>query len=123
VDAELAARFAGKTPPAVSFVQTPLADSAVMVALDAVAQTGMTPEKVVRAKPFRQDRPAPSAVLPDGPQVYISGQAEKGDGKLADATRQTMASLVSTLQFLELSPADVVHVKAFLAPMSESAVA
>jgi enamine deaminase RidA (YjgF/YER057c/UK114 family) len=57
--------------------------------------------------------------MPDGPQVYISGQAEKGDGTLADATRQTMASLVNTLKFLDLSTADVVHVKVFLTPISD----
>jgi enamine deaminase RidA (YjgF/YER057c/UK114 family) len=124
VDKELASRFAGKTPPAVCFVQTPLPDASVMVAVDAVARTDMpSPAQVTRTKPSQSGRPAITAVLPDGPQVYISGQAEKGDGTLADATKQTMASLVATLKFLELSTSDVVHVKAFLTPMSEASAA
>ena len=63
------------------------------------------------------------AILPAGPRVYISGQAEKGNGSLADATRQTMAGLVKTLEHLGLARRDVVQLKAFLAPMSDSSVA
>jgi len=39
------------------------------------------------------------ALLP-GSRVFISGQAEKGDGTLADATRKTLESLERTLGFL-----------------------
>lgn len=123
VDRELAARFAGPTPPAVSVVQTAFAHGGVMVAVDAVARTAAHPERVQRAQPSAADRPAVAAIMPAGPQVYISGQAEKGDGTLADATRKTMASLLETLKFLGLSTADVVHVKAFLTPISDVATA
>lgn len=122
VDKELPLRFKGSAPPSVSFVQTRFSNPAVMVALDAVARTDApSPDRVTRAKPSAADRPALTAVLPDGPQVYISGQAEKGDGTLADATQQTMASLIHTLKFLDLSIADVVHVKAFLTPIDKVA--
>jgi len=123
VDQELATRFAGKTPPAVSFVQTRLPNPAVMVALDAVARTDQPTPGVRRSELRRGNDLTRTAVLPDGPAVYISGQAEKGDGTLADATKQTMASLLTTLRFLELTAHDVVHVKAFLTPMSESSMA
>ena len=59
------------------------------------------------------------SVLPVGPRVYISGQAEKGDGTLADATKQTLASLGRTLEFLGLLKTDVVQIKCFLGPMSK----
>jgi enamine deaminase RidA (YjgF/YER057c/UK114 family) len=124
IDQELAARYAGPAPPAVSVVQTAFAHGGVMVAVDAVARTASpAPNRVVRAKPSAADRPANTALMPPGPHVYISGQAEKGDGTLADATRQTMRSLIETLRFLELSTADVVHVKAFLTPIADAAAA
>lgn len=123
VDRELATRFAGPTPPAVSVVQTAFGHGGVMVAVDAVARTAAQPARVQRAQPSAADRPAVAAIMPAGPQVYISGQAEKGDGTLADATRKTMASLRETLKFLGLSTADVVHIKAFLTPIADVASA
>lgn len=124
VEKELAARFSGKHQPAVALVQTPLTNPSTVVALDAVATADApaTPG-VFKVKPAGGATASPAAVLPAGPQVYISGQAEKGDGTVADATQKTMASLFKTLEFLKLTPADVVHVKAFLTPFSDAKTA
>jgi enamine deaminase RidA (YjgF/YER057c/UK114 family) len=56
-------------------------------------------------------------ILPAGPRVYISGQAEKGASP-ADAAAKTIGSLLKTLEFLGVSKADVVQAKCFLTPMS-----
>jgi len=124
VEKELARRFNGAYQPAVSYVQTALSNPAVMVAVDAVALGKDAEQTTVEiVKPTVAGQPALAAVLPKGSVAYISGQAEKGDGTLADATKQTMASLFRTLEFLGSAPGDVVHIKAFLTPMSQSATA
>lgn len=124
VEQQLATVFAGAHKPAVSFVTTTLPEASHVVAIDAVAISSNAEAKSVqRLKPATAGKPSPAAILPPGPRVYISGQAEKGDGTLVDATRLTMKSLFDTLQWLELSPADVVEVKAFLTPMKDSAIA
>lgn len=124
VEQQLAAKFAGAHKPAVSFVTTALPEASQVVAMDAVAVSSKADVKQVeRLKPAAKGKASPAAILPAGPRVYISGQAEKGDGTLADATRLTMKSLFDTLAWLELSPADVVEVKAFVTPMKESSVA
>lgn len=118
--------------PAISFVVTPLPDPAAMLAVDAVVAGGdgaslatsdapaRTPVRRVGEATRLGGRIGPVAtVLPVGPRVYISGQAEAGDGTVADATRQTLASLGRSLDFLGLTREDVVQVKAFLTPMSE----
>lgn len=121
----LAEVFSGEQRPAVSFVNTRLPLQNSLVAADAIAYA-----KAAAGKPagdFQADQLHPSGpgaltrVLQPGTRVYISGQAEKGDGSLADATRQTLASLQRTLEFLGLGKGDVVQVKNFLGPMSESA--
>jgi enamine deaminase RidA (YjgF/YER057c/UK114 family) len=121
VEQQLAAKFKGDHKPAVSFVTTPLPDPSQVVGLDAVAVSTQTELK--RLPPKTKGQPSPAAILPAGPRVYISGQAEKGDGTLADATKQTMKSLFDTLKWMELSPADVVEVKAFLTPMKDAKIA
>ncbi len=124
VEQQLAMKFTGTYQPAVSFVTTPLPDPAHVVALDAVAMGKSSDQKQVqRAETKDKHRPARFAVLPAGPRVYISGQLEKGDGSLADGTRETMKSLFRTLEWLGLTPDDVVEIKAFLTPMKNSAIA
>jgi enamine deaminase RidA (YjgF/YER057c/UK114 family) len=61
------------------------------------------------------------AVLPAGPRVYISGQAEPGPD-LATATRKTLESLEATLKHLGLGKEHVVQVKAFFLPMKSADV-
>lgn len=124
VEGQLVTKFAGDHKPAVSFVTTALPEASHVVAIDAVAVSSKSEtHRVERLKPATPGKSSPAAILPAGPRVYISGQAEKGDGTLADATKQTMQSLFNTLKWLELSPADVVEVKAFLTPMKDASVA
>lgn len=124
---------AGETAqrPAISFVVTTLPDPAALLAVDAVIAGGegvrRGQDDGLAAAPVKRfgeagrlgGRIGPvAAVLPSGPRVYISGQAEAGDGTVADASRQTLASLGRSLDFLGLKRADVVQVKAFLTPMT-----
>lgn len=115
--------FLKKDRPAISYVITKLQVPHALVAVDAVAATDFRKPAVERFRETDSSGPAEAAVLPAGPRVYISGQAEKGDGSLADATRQTMAGLVKTLEHLGLKRRDVVQLKAFLNPMKDSAIA
>ncbi|HUG91421.1 MAG TPA: Rid family hydrolase [Planctomycetaceae bacterium] len=57
------------------------------------------------------------SILPRGRVVYVSGQAAAG-GTLAEATRNTLAGLSTTLEHLGLDRSHVVHVKSFLQPMT-----
>lgn len=124
VEKQLAKTYAGDHKPAVSFVRTALPEPGHLVAMDAVAVSdNKNVVHAMRLPSQMKGQPSPAAILPAGPRVYISGQAEKGDGTLADATRQTMRSLFDTLKWMDLSPADVVEVKAFLTPMKDSSVA
>jgi len=112
VESALAVTFAGEHKPAVSFVTTALPSPQALVAMDAV---GLSGGKATSG-------PA-CAVLSAGTRVYISGQAEKGDGTLAGATKETLASLGRTLDFLGLEKRHVVQVKSFLTPMAQVAEA
>lgn len=125
VKKQLAARYNGDYQPAVSFVQTALPGGGVMVALDAIGISFPPPSEgmVRREAPRVKGQPSPVAIMPPWGVAYIAGQAEKGDGTLADATKKTMESLLNTVTFLEGQPSDVVHVKAFLSPMKDSAIA
>lgn len=99
-------------PAAVSLVVTDLPHEGVLIAADAVA----IPALHDAHRPTRD-----IARLAGGGATFISGQAAKGD--MATATRETMAGLGKTLEYLKLTRDDVVHVKAFLQPMSEAATA
>ena len=103
--------------PALSAVQTPLPDARTSVALDAVAVRAGSPP--AGGPP---GDPSTVRVLAPGARVFISGQAEKGDGTLADATRKTLESLERTLGFLGMEKGDAVQVKCFVKPMSDAAV-
>ncbi|HVJ84994.1 MAG TPA: RidA family protein [Caulifigura sp.] len=100
--------------PAVSWVTTSLHTPGSRVGLDLVAS-----RDPARTPASARDRLTIIRSTANT-RVFISGQAEKGDGTVADATTQTMASLFRTLEFLKLAPGDVVHVKVFIAPMTQS---
>ncbi len=125
VTKQLAQRYGGNYQPAVCFVQTALPAGGVVVGLDAIGEVLAPPSEgmVRREKPRVKGQPSPLTYAPPFGMAYISGQAEKGDGTLADATKKTMESLFNTLKFLECQPSDVVQIKAFLTPMKDSAVA
>jgi enamine deaminase RidA (YjgF/YER057c/UK114 family) len=114
VEAAVARRFA-PAPGAFTLVRTPLATAGRRVAFEAVAPAGGEPTAVVHAA-------GRAAVLPAGGKVFISGQAEKG-ADVAEAVRLTMAGLHRTLAHLGLGAADVVQIKAFLAPFADHVAA
>ena len=114
VEAAVALRFAA-APVAFTLVRTPLAAVGRRVAFEAVAPAGGEPSAVVHAG-------GRAAVLPAGGKVFVSGQAEKG-ADVAEAVRLTMAGLHRTLAHLGLGAADVVQIKAFLAPFADHAAA
>jgi enamine deaminase RidA (YjgF/YER057c/UK114 family) len=91
--------------PPVSFVVGALPGDAA-IAVDAVAV----------AAPRYADSPS-AHILPPGPRVWISGQAEKG-ATPAEATAKTIASLLKTLEFVGSTKDQVVQAKCFLTPMS-----
>ena len=116
-------KFAGPNPPAVAFVETPLPHPDAEVAMDAVVATGLESG----SEPLKLKRPdsgygvpdiAHAGLLPKGPAVYVSGQAE--EGTLALATRKTLESLERTLEFVGLDLTRVVQIKSFLSPMSQA---
>jgi enamine deaminase RidA (YjgF/YER057c/UK114 family) len=115
----LAKRSAGDKP-AVTFVVGKLRVPDALLAMDAVFAHAKAPSNLVVSKSSNR-RPA-LAVLPPGPKVYISGQAEKGKD-LAEMTRRTMESLAATLEHIGVRLKDVVQVKSFVGPFAEVDVA
>jgi enamine deaminase RidA (YjgF/YER057c/UK114 family)/sugar lactone lactonase YvrE len=93
---------AGARPP-VTVVIGSIGVMAAPIALDAVAVV-----QHVQPSGF-------GSVLPAGPRVYISGQAEKA-ATSAEATAKTIESLKKTLDWLGCKPEDVVQAKCFLTP-------
>ncbi len=118
----LSTRLAGKGMPAVSFVVGKLGHPDALVSADAVGVSRLTVPagtvKKITDPTFPAGQGAAAAVLPAGPVVYVSGQAEKGK-TVAEATRRTLASLRATLRWLSLGQAEVVQVKCFLHPMTK----
>lgn len=111
-DTVIAERFAA-TPVAVTVVRTPIARAGARLALEAVAVSARTTEKVAVVSPD-------AAVLPAGGKIFISGQAERGPD-LAAACRATMTGLQRSVAQLGLTPADIVQVKAFIRPFADHA--
>jgi enamine deaminase RidA (YjgF/YER057c/UK114 family) len=115
-------KFSGPQRPAIAVVHTQLPHAHQWVAFDAVGivrhDRPVDPALQVQISP--EQIGTSSQVCPVGPRVYVSGQAEKGDGSLRDATLQTLNSLHNTLRFLGLDKRDVIQVKCFLNPMAQS---
>ncbi len=107
--------------PAVSYVETALPVAGAKVALDAVIASAL---KNSAAQPTFGTLNAGRAVdwseLPRGDVVYVSGQAEPGE--LAEATRETLNSLLRTLRNMQLGRQHIVGLKCFVQPMSEAHV-
>ncbi|MRG45053.1 hypothetical protein GFS24_08000 [Chitinophaga sp. SYP-B3965] len=110
VKEQIAKQFAKGKAPAVSFITGRLQHPGVLLAMDAVAVSAETSGKVVR---FPQ-----AAVLPKGGVVFISGMA--ADGRLPEATANTMQQLLATLQFLGLNKEHIVQVRAFVHPVDST---
>lgn len=109
----LARRTAGKARPALAQVVGQLRRSDALLALDAVAVADPAGRRAPAAGP------ALSRMLPPGPRVYVSGQAETGP-TLTAAARKTLDGLDATLAFLKLRRSDVVQVKVFLRGMPDA---
>lgn len=105
VAAILNGEFEGNRTPALMCVTTPLKAAGSRVAMDVIATV---PSAAVRPNT------GSAGFLQSGPRVFLSGQAQKGDGTMADATRKTLLSLERTLNFLGLQQSNVVQVKCFL---------
>lgn len=120
-------KFGPHKTPALSFVVGELARPGAQLAIDVVSISTLMPEtarnqRTVLADHEDQSLGATFSILPAGPRIYISGQADPGTD-LAAATRKTLLGLDATLRHLGQTREDVVQVKAFLAPMSSSKVA
>jgi lysophospholipase L1-like esterase/enamine deaminase RidA (YjgF/YER057c/UK114 family) len=89
-------------PPCVSIVLGNLANPSARFAVDIVA---IGPNDWHRG------------ILKPGPRVYVSGQAEKG-ATPAEAAKNTLASLLKSLDWLGCKTEDVVQCKSFLKPIS-----
>jgi enamine deaminase RidA (YjgF/YER057c/UK114 family) len=115
-------KWCGEKPlPAVSYVQTPLPHD-FRVGLDAVfiSRLDIGHERPARFNVHKSDNGEPwaqAAVLPPGDAVYVAGQAERGE--LAEATRATLEGLRRTLESMDLSRNEIVHIKCFINPMAD----
>ncbi len=116
LDQEIRKRFDSKKLPATIFVVSPLEETGAAIAIDAIA----TLSEQVKLASERSDHRRLG--LTSSNTCFISGQAEKGNG-IEEATRNTMASLGKTFDFLETTPSQVQHVKAFIQPMSDAKLA
>lgn len=120
VDAVVAELFSDR-PVAASWVTTSLPKAEALIGVDAVA---LAPVKTATVQvKMAIDRPAPMvgasiAVMPAGRRIYVSGQAER-DKDLPSSARKTLESLGRTLEWLGLTKADVVQLKAFFGPFHE----
>ena len=116
-DEVLAEMFASH-PVTVSYVRSATVIPGAMLAIDAIAALPPAGKKVTLLT--IPGFPAPSvgshgAVLPAGSKIFISGQAEEGKD-LRLGSRNTLASLDRSLEFLKAAKSDVVQVKAFFKP-------
>ncbi len=126
---ELLREWFGELAPSVAYVVSPLPRSPAAIGLDAViALPAALPATSTASVAYHRlltlpggGQMATASVLPSGDAVYVSGQAEPGD--LRQATRGTVASLLSTLENLGLKRQDVVQLKCFVMPMSDMAIA
>lgn len=109
-------------PVPVSFVRTRLAAANALVAIDAVAQAAPA-ARVVSAANVPGVPPAACgahvAVLPAGRRVFLSGYASRSKAGLRQSLRDAFESQRTTLAHHGMSPADVVQVKAWLAPLDD----
>jgi len=122
-------RYPGPEKGAVSFVVGQLSRAEAQVALDFVAvdigsgtaRVDRRPHELLQKLSLNPGAPPLCRVLP-GSLVFVAGQAEAGTS-IAEATRNTLRSLETTLQHLGLSFADVISVRSFVSPMDQAGAA
>lgn len=122
---QLAADTPGLTPT-LTLALSPLADPRAHVAVDAVL--AIAPDRGANsavpppAERFGGGWGAAWRRQPAGGVVYVSGQAEAGDGTLGGATAATLESLGQTLGWLGLKSDQVLAVRCFLSPIADQVV-
>ncbi|MBL4885989.1 MAG: RidA family protein [Planctomycetaceae bacterium] len=117
--------LSGADLPAISFVQTRLPNPKAKIAMDAViasAQVNVkTDNNAARHIHLTQlgesKQHSHASILPRGDVIYVSGQAEPGD--LKQATRNTLESLLKSIQQMQLDRQNIVALKCFLSPMDQ----
>lgn len=125
IRSKIEAHYSPEKRPAIAIVHTQLPAAGQLIAMDAV---GVARQAAPASGSAVENRSAwqvgaVSSLCPLGPRVYISGQAERGDNSLANATTETLKSLENTLKFLKLDKQQVLQIKCFLNPMSQVAEA
>ncbi len=117
----LRSRFKPGRRPAVSFVVGDLTHPDALIGMDVIAVAATSGKQLEYLKPAglwrAQQQQAHVSVLPAGGVVYVSGQAAKG--KIAEATRETLKQLESTLHHLGLKKEAIVQIKSFICPASD----
>ncbi len=113
----LRGKFDETNAPAITFVVGALPHADFEVGIDAVAV--LTGDSKSNSQPDSGStlESTTKHLLP-GPRVFISGQAESGEFEAG--IRGTMQSLFKTLEFLGLSPEDIVQLKGFVQPMNRA---
>ena len=113
--------------PVATFVVTKLPHPRALIAVDAIATVAddRAPASVTRH--ISKTLPAENgvahvSVLPKGRTLYISGMAESVPD-LTEASVGTMKQLHTVLALNEISANEVVHLKAYMKPIAEFAVA
>jgi enamine deaminase RidA (YjgF/YER057c/UK114 family) len=118
----LAKRLGPSVRPAITSVLTPLPDRAALIAVDAVAAAAGSIKSVALHRcPYvaGNGQFADAAVLPAGSIAYLSGQPDEST-LTASAVSRSMTGLMKTLDYLKLSPKQVVQIKVFLRPASSA---
>jgi enamine deaminase RidA (YjgF/YER057c/UK114 family) len=114
---QLTKRLDETVRPAITTVVTPLPDSRMLVAVDAVAIAADRGSAVSlqRCTAVAGDSEcADAAVLPRGGLVYLSGHPEKGP--LAAAAAKSLKALLGIVDELQLDRAQIVQLKVFVQP-------
>ncbi len=114
-----------KSHPAVRFVVTSLEDKKALVAMDAIASSSYSKDKSVFVQVEAgningewRKKTLTTSILRKGRALYISGMASRSKD-LGKATSETLSQLKGVLKLLGLTADDVVHLKAYLKPMSD----
>ncbi|MBB5439950.1 enamine deaminase RidA (YjgF/YER057c/UK114 family) [Pedobacter sp. AK017] len=116
----LGSRFSAGKKPAVSFVSGVLVHPDALIGMDVIAVAPSAATKVKYLQPanlWSAKQQASVAILPAGGVVYVSGQAAQG--KIAEATRETLKQLEATLHHLGLKKEDIVQLKSFICPATD----
>jgi enamine deaminase RidA (YjgF/YER057c/UK114 family) len=92
--------------PVISYIPIQDKNSKAFVMCEAVAISTQNNSHVVRLS-------EKASILPKGPKVFVSGQAEKGRDAVT-SVHATMAGLIKSLKYLGLTSNDCVQIKAFI---------